>query len=95
MTNEKIQVRMQAMGLNLSKQRWTDIFRNPFYCGYFSHPYLQGEVVRGQQEQLVSEKIFLRVNELLSQNHNGYEHKTDKEYAPLLGTFKCPVCAKT
>ena len=94
LTNEEVRVKMQALGLDLSKQRWTDIFRNPFYCGYFSHPYLQGEVIRGQQEQLVSEKIFLKVNDLLSQNHNGYEHRTDKEYAPLLGTLKCPVCGK-
>ena len=42
----------------------------------------------------MSEKIFLKVSEFLSQNHNGYEHKTDKEYAPLLRTLTCPVCGK-
>ena len=40
LTNEEIRVKMQTIRLNLPKQRWTDIFRNLFYCGYFSHSYL-------------------------------------------------------
>ena len=30
---------------------------------------------------------------MLEKAHNsGYEVKLDKEYAPLLGTIKCPIC---
>ena len=36
---------------------------------------------------------FLKVNGILDKAHiRGYETKVDKEYAPLLGSLKCPVC---
>ena len=41
---------------------------------------------------MVSKEIFLKVNNELSKNHSGYEQKIDKEYAPLIGTIKCPCC---
>ena len=93
LTNEEVRSRMAGMGLNLTKQKWSRIFRNVFYAGYFSHPFLQGEVIPGPQEPLVSLENFLKVNGMLQKAHNrGYETKTDKEYAPLLGSLKCPVC---
>ena len=93
LTNEEIRVKMKAMGLDLPKQRWSTIFRNIFYAGYFSHPFLEGEVIKGPHKALVSLEVFLKVNGMLFKAHNrGYEAKTDKEYAPLLGSLKCPVC---
>ena len=93
LTNEEVRARMQALGFDLNKQRWSSIFRNIFYAGFFSHPYLQGEVLPGPQEPLVSWSDFLKINGLLDKAHNcGYETKRDKEYAPLLGSIKCPVC---
>ena len=93
LTNEEVRERMQTMGLVLNKQRWSSIFRNIFYAGFFAHPYLQGEVLPGPQEPLVSWSDFLKINGLLDKAHNcGYETKRDKEYAPLLGSIKCPVC---
>ncbi|MBQ6073297.1 MAG: recombinase family protein [Bacteroidales bacterium] len=93
LTNEEVRERMQTMGLTLNKQRWSSIFRNIFYAGYFAHPFLGGEVLPGPQEPLVSMSDFLKINGLLDKAHNcGYETKRDKEYAPLLGSIKCPVC---
>ena len=93
LTNEEVRVKMKAMGLDLPKQYWSRIFRNIFYAGYFSHPFLEGEVIKGPHEPLVSLDMFLKVNGMLFKAHNrGYETKTDKEYAPLLGSLKCPVC---
>ena len=84
---------MKAMGLDLHKQRWSSIFRNIFYAGYFAHPFLEGDVIKGPQEPLVSLDDFLKVNNIVLQSHNrGYETKTDKEYAPLLGVIRCPHC---
>ena len=93
LTNEEVRVRMQKMGLNLSKQRWSSIFRNIFYAGYFSHPFLEGDVIPGPQEPLVSLGAFKKINGILDKAHNiGYETNRNKEYAPLLGSIRCPVC---
>ena len=93
LTNEEVRVRMKAIGLNLHKQRWSSIFRNIFYAGYFAHPFLEGEVIKGPQEPLVSLDDFLKVNNIVLKSHNrGYETKTDKAYAPLLGIIRCPHC---
>lgn len=93
LTNEEVRVRLASMGLDLRKQRWSAIFSNIFYAGYFSHPYLEGEVIKGTQEPLVSLETFYKVNNIVKKTHTrGYEVKSDKEYAPLLGSLKCPVC---
>ena len=93
LTNEEVRVRMKAMGMDLPKQRWSSIFRNIFYAGYFAHPFLEGEVIKGPQEPLVSLEDFLKVNDIVLKTHTrGYEAKMDKEYAPLLGVIRCPHC---
>ena len=93
LTNEEIRVRMKALGLDLNKQRWSAIFQNIFYAGYFSHSFLEGEVIKGPFEPLVSLDTFLKVNNIALKAHTrGYETKMDKEYAPLLGSLRCPVC---
>ena len=92
-SNEEVRVRMCKMGLNLNKQTWSRIFSNIFYAGYFAHPFLHGDVIRGPHEPLVSLEDFFKVNNIVMKTHSrGYERKTDKEYAPLLGTLRCPVC---
>lgn len=93
LSNEEVRVRMKSQGLNLSKQRWSSIFCNIFYAGYFANKLLEGEVVKGSHEPLVSLDDFLKINGLLAKTHNrGYEVKLEKKFAPLLGTIKCPVC---
>ena len=69
-----------------------DHFRWDF-PGYFSHPFLEGDLVKGPHEPLVSLETFLKVNNIVLKAHTrGYETKLDKEYAPLLGSLRCPVC---
>lgn len=53
---------------------------------------LEGDIVKGSHEPLVSLDDF-KINGILAKTHNrGYEVKLEKEFAPLLGTIKCPVC---
>ena len=93
LTNEEVRVRMKNMGLNFDKQKWSRIFSNIFYAGYFSHPFLQGDIIKGPHEPLVSLENFFKVNNITMKTHSrGYETKTDKEYAPLLCSIRCPVC---
>ena len=93
LTNEEVRKRLKSMGLDLTKQQWSRVFHNIFYAGYYSHPFLEGEIIKGKQEPLISLETFLKVNNIVLKSHNsGYEVKSDKKFAPLLGLLKCPVC---
>lgn len=92
LSNEEIRIKLAKEGLIICKQKLSEVFKNPFYCGFMAHKFLQGEIVQGNHPPLVSKEIFLKVNNELSKNHSGYEQKIDKEYAPLIGTIKCPCC---
>ncbi len=93
LTNEEVRNRMMPMGLHISKQNRSNIFSNIFYAGYFSHKFLEGNLIMGPHEPLVSLEDFMKINGMLSKAHTrGYKVKSDKGYAPLVGTLKCPVC---
>ena len=93
LTNEEIRQRLEKLGFRINKQKLSEMFKNPFYCGLMVHNFLNGEVVPGNHPAIISEETFLRVNEVLNSKYtSGYEQKTDKEWAPLLGTLKCPCC---
>ena len=95
LSNEDIRVHFKARGLDLCKQSWSHIFSNIFYAGYYAHPFLLGEVIKGGQPPLISLEVFYKVNGLTMKAHNrGYEVKTDKPWAPLLGTIRCKHCGK-
>ena len=67
---------MQFLPLNLSRQNWSNIFSNIFYAGYFAHNFLEGEIIEGPHEPLVSLEDFQKINRILSKSHNrGYEQK--------------------
>lgn len=89
LSNTEIVARLQARGLNIHKQRLTEIFRNPFYCGKIQHRLLGDKVVEGKQEKLVSEEIFNKVQVVLSGNHDNYEHKKITPEFPLKKHVLC------
>ncbi len=91
-SNEEVRSRLAAHGLKLSNQRISDFLRNPFYCGLIVHNALEGRVVEGIQEKLVSREVFLRVNGILSQRHQGYSVKPENEIVPLKRFLKCADC---
>lgn len=81
MTYEQIVGKLKVLGLNMPKQTLTDIFRNPFYCGFLSHNLLHGEVVKGKHPALIDEDLFLRANEL--KQTDGYKVNVANENLPL------------
>ena len=94
LSNEEIRQRLAKEGLHICKQKLSEVFKNPFYCGYMAHKFLRGDIVKGNHPPLISKELLLKVNGELAKNHNGYEQKIDKEYAPLLGSIICPCCGK-
>ena len=47
LSSAEILSRLQSLGLKLHRQRLSEIFRNPFYCGLISHRSLDGELIEG------------------------------------------------
>src|ERR1700744_3688024 len=60
LTDEAIRVRLAQNGIYLCHQRVADIFRNPFYCGLIAHNMLDGAVIPGNHEGIISKELFLR-----------------------------------
>lgn len=50
--------RLEARGLNISKQKLSQCLHNSFYCGLLEHRYLNGEIIKGKQEAMISESTF-------------------------------------
>jgi len=42
LTNTEIAARLNKLVLRLDKKRLSELFRNPFYCGYIAHSLLDG-----------------------------------------------------
>lgn len=91
-SHTQIAQRLRGFGIYLNRKLLTNIFRNPFYCGYISHNFLGGELVRGRHEPLISEEMFLQVNNLLKKNVYGYKHKKQDEALPLKRFVVCAMC---
>lgn len=91
-THTEISERLDALGLKLNEKRLSGYFRNPFYCGLMAHSALKGQLVEGNQEKMVSKEIFLKVNEILSENRHGYSCHEEAEEIPLKRFLKCDHC---
>ncbi len=94
LSNESIRIRLSQRGLKLNHQRISEIFRNPFYCGLMAHNMLEGKVVEGNHEKLVSRDLFLKVNGLLDNNAHGYNLVETNNNIPLKRFLFCDECGK-
>jgi site-specific DNA recombinase len=92
LSNEEVRSKLNEQGLKLTNQRVSDYLRNPFYCGLLVHTALEGKVIEGIQEKVISKEIFLQVNGLLAKNHQGYRIKEDNDNIPLKRFIKCEAC---
>ncbi len=93
-TNEEIRIRLSKKGLTVGHQKISDIFRNPFYCGLIAHKMLEGEVIKGNQEELIPKEVFLKVNGFLDKNARGYSIVEENEHIPLKRFMRCDTCNK-
>jgi site-specific DNA recombinase len=91
-THDEICIRLKKLGLYMNSKRLAEHLRNPFYCGLLTHNCLEGQVVEGKHEKLISKDIFLKVNDILKANKNGYNCQTDADTTPLRRFMKCDCC---
>lgn len=90
LTDVKIVERLKNMGLDITKDKLSLVFHNPFYCGYIKHAFLGNEVVRGNQEVLISEDIYNKVNAIST--HRDYTHAKVTPDFPLKRHILCSDC---
>lgn len=75
--------RLEARGLNISKQKLSQCLHNSFYCGLLEHRYLNGEIIKGKQEAMISESTFYKVQDILAGNNKNYQQAEETPEFPL------------
>lgn len=92
MPNVEIQQRLKSYGLNYCLRRIGEILTNPFYCGKMVHKALEGEVVDGKHEKIVSAAIFLEANNIMAEKKLGLQTKKERPEIALKRFMKCAAC---
>ena len=80
--------------MNYSLRRIGEILVNPFYCGKLAHKALEGELVDGKHEKLISEAIFLEANNILAEKKIGLQTKKERPEIALKRFVRCGHCQK-
>lgn len=90
-SDAEIIARLAARGLKISKQKLSQMWRNPFYCGIIINRLLD-EPANGNWQPLVSEENFIKVQQILENNPSGFKQNKDEEARPLTRLLKCFDC---
>lgn len=85
--------KLKTLGLTVPIQTLTDIFRNPFYCGFIAHNFLEGELIVGNHPPLISQEIFKKVNNM--NKPDGYHQIKENENLPLRQFMHHSKCGTT
>jgi DNA invertase Pin-like site-specific DNA recombinase len=93
--NKEIVERLKAAGVNINEKKLSKIFRNPFYCGLIVSSYIDGQVIEGKHEKMVSHGDFIKVLDLLkSKFEKGRHSKENEDQMPLRRFIKCSECGE-
>jgi hypothetical protein len=86
--------RLNDLEVKMSLQRLSDMWRNPFYCGLITNRLLDGEIIEGHHELLVSREVFLKINHINTKRPQGYNIDKHCENRPLIGDILCYNCGR-
>ena len=92
LSNMEILDKLKKLGFRIYKQRLTDMFKNPVYCGLISHSLLEGKLVEGKFPPIISKKVFLKVNNIQSKNPQHFKWNKNNDNLPLKGFVHCFQC---
>ncbi len=87
----EIRAKLSYMGVNISKQKLSTMWRKPFYCGVSVNKMLD-EPVKGNWEKIVSQSDFFEVQEILKGNNFGFKQDKANPERPLNGFIYCSKC---
>lgn len=80
------------MGLKINCQGMSRFLHNPFYCGIITSNSLQGQLVDGKHEKLVSKELFLKISEGLTSDYPMRSNLKDHPDLPLRRLIHCVKC---
>ncbi|WP_410503833.1 recombinase family protein [Flavobacterium sp. GSA192] len=87
-----ISQKLEKRGLVMRKQALSEMWRKPFYCGVLVNSLIE-EPIKGNWKGLVSEKDFLTINDMLSENKRNavkeYVKSKVSGFRPLTGFLRC------
>ncbi len=83
---------LKSLGINITKQKLSDMWRKPFYCGVSVHRMLEGEAVEGNWEPMISKDDFIKVQHIIKKNNVGYTVCKINDERPLTGFVTCKSC---
>ena len=86
--------KLSKLGVDISKQTLSAIWRNPTYCGVSTNKLLE-KPIKGNWKAIVSEKIFMKVQDILSKNKSGYKVDKTNESRPLTKHLICSECGRS
>jgi site-specific DNA recombinase len=84
--------KLKILGLTLSKQNLSSMWRRAFYCGIQTNKLVGGNAVEGKWEPMISRELFLKVQSVITENHQGYSIEKEVSDRPLTGSILCPKC---
>lgn len=94
LSSAEISRKLKVFGLDVDERRISEYLRNPFYCGFLSHKLLEGKLIKGQHEPLVSRELFIKAHHEVEKNTHGYSLHFENEPIPLKGFLKCDHCGQ-
>jgi site-specific DNA recombinase len=86
--------RLESNGFKINHNRVSEILTNAFYCGLLSHSLLEGELVEGKHEKLVSKEIFLKANQEKGKIPHAYKASPINDNLPLKQYARCENCGE-
>ena len=94
MRNQAILEKLNLLGLDLYKQKLSQILKNPFYAGIISTKMLDGRLVEGEHEKLISPELFLRIHQPKRNVKSSYQFpkKSPADGLPLKVFVRCAIC---
>lgn len=90
--NEEIRKRLANLNYKYDLRRIAEILRNPFYCGIMVHKALEGEVLEGKHEKLITKNMFLLVNGILNEKKLGLQTRKERKEIALKRFALCEAC---
>ena len=93
-TDVEIMEWLSTKGVKMKKQTISDIWRNRFYTGTIKNTLLDGKLIKGSWEPMITLKEYNRLQEILSKSKTtGTPILNGKEKTPLVPQFlKCATC---
>ena len=88
----QIQKRLHTNGIKLNYARVKYILSNPLYCGLLTHRLLNGDMIEGNHQAIISRKVFLKANK---PNNYTFKPQTTQDFLPLKRFMVCAKCGDT